>query len=429
MTVQSIGIQRIKIGIWLYLILLIFEGALRKWVLSGLSNPLLLIRDPLALWLLYMGNKYKVGYSNAYTKFMLPFTLICAYISLIFCHQNYYVAAYGARITILHFPLVYLIGKVFSKDDIVKIGYFILYLSIPMLVLIIVQFYSPQSAWINRGVGGNVEGAGFSGAEGYFRPPGTFSFTSGNSAFWAFSGPFIFYFLFYDFTVKRVYVYAAVAALLLSIPFSISRTILFSTVVSLSFVLFSFSRNAKQLGKILGGIIVVVFLVYLASNIKALETSLGVFNSRFTSANENEGGLSGVFVDRVLGGLINGIIHSGDADKSFFGYGIGYGTNFAAKLISGGEVFFLVDEAEWGRIIGELGPLLGLLLVFIRILQTSEVTNNAYVKLKNNEPLAWILLGFSFISLLQGGWSTPTGLGFYVISGGLTVAALKTNQS
>jgi hypothetical protein len=39
------------------------------------------------------------------------------------------------------------------------------------------QFYSPQS-WVNRGVGGDLS-VGFSGADDYFRPPGTFSFTSG----------------------------------------------------------------------------------------------------------------------------------------------------------------------------------------------------------------------------------------------------------
>ena len=37
---------------WAYFLLLIFEGALRKWVMPGLSAPLLLIRDPLGLLIL-----------------------------------------------------------------------------------------------------------------------------------------------------------------------------------------------------------------------------------------------------------------------------------------------------------------------------------------------------------------------------------------
>ena len=39
----------IKRLIWLYLFLLIGEGILRKWVLPGLSEPLLIIRDPLVI--------------------------------------------------------------------------------------------------------------------------------------------------------------------------------------------------------------------------------------------------------------------------------------------------------------------------------------------------------------------------------------------
>ena len=36
----------IKKLIWAYFLLLLFEGALRKWFLPGLSQGLLIIRDP-----------------------------------------------------------------------------------------------------------------------------------------------------------------------------------------------------------------------------------------------------------------------------------------------------------------------------------------------------------------------------------------------
>ena len=39
----------LKIGIWIYFYLLIFEGALRKWFLPSLATPLLVVRDPVAL--------------------------------------------------------------------------------------------------------------------------------------------------------------------------------------------------------------------------------------------------------------------------------------------------------------------------------------------------------------------------------------------
>ncbi|MEP6686323.1 MAG: hypothetical protein ABJB22_06050, partial [Verrucomicrobiota bacterium] len=39
-------ILNIRRLIWLYILLLVFEGAFRKWIVPQLSSPLLLIRDP-----------------------------------------------------------------------------------------------------------------------------------------------------------------------------------------------------------------------------------------------------------------------------------------------------------------------------------------------------------------------------------------------
>ena len=43
----------IKNVIWIYFILLLFEGALRKWFLP-LSQGLLIIRDPIVIWIYYL---------------------------------------------------------------------------------------------------------------------------------------------------------------------------------------------------------------------------------------------------------------------------------------------------------------------------------------------------------------------------------------
>ena len=44
----------IKILIWAYFALLLTEGALRKWFLPGLSQGLLIIRDPIVIWIYYL---------------------------------------------------------------------------------------------------------------------------------------------------------------------------------------------------------------------------------------------------------------------------------------------------------------------------------------------------------------------------------------
>ena len=42
-------VRNIRRLIWLYLLLLIFEGAFRKWIIPQLSAPLLLVRDPVVV--------------------------------------------------------------------------------------------------------------------------------------------------------------------------------------------------------------------------------------------------------------------------------------------------------------------------------------------------------------------------------------------
>src|SRR5688500_14652822 len=63
----------LKKGIWLYFLLLIFEGALRKWVVPALSNPLLVVRDPLALWLIIMAYSRNMIYLSSYLIAMVCF--------------------------------------------------------------------------------------------------------------------------------------------------------------------------------------------------------------------------------------------------------------------------------------------------------------------------------------------------------------------
>jgi hypothetical protein len=41
--------RKIQLLFWVYFWLIIFEGAIRKWLLPGLSTPLLVIRDPIAM--------------------------------------------------------------------------------------------------------------------------------------------------------------------------------------------------------------------------------------------------------------------------------------------------------------------------------------------------------------------------------------------
>ncbi len=420
------SLRLLKQGVWAYFLLLIFEGALRKWVLPGLAAPLLIIRDPLALWLIATTWRRGLLPANPYLTGMTLVGIIAFFTALIFGHGSLPVAVYGTRILLLHFPLVFVIGRVFDRADVERLGRAMLWIAIPMTVLIALQFYSPQSAWVNRGVGGDVEGAGFSGALGFFRPPGTFSFTNGNSFFYSLLSCFVFYFWLTPRGTKRWVLVAATAGMLAAIPFSISRTLLFQIVISLLFALFAASRQPRYLARIVPALVGALLALVPLSQTSLLKTPLEAFSARIESASEYEGGVKGTFGDRYLGGL-TGALGGGGSDKDpFFGYGIGMGTNVGSSLLSSsGDRGFLIAEDEWGRLIGEMGLLLGLAAIFIRLALTGKLALAAYHQLAQGQFLAWLLASFGLTTLPQGQWAQPTALGFSILIGGLMLAALR----
>lgn len=416
------AVQQLKKGIWVYFILLIFEGALRKWVLPGLATPLLIIRDPVALWLLVKAwqrgwlpvNLHLIGMA------LIGFLGICT--AILVGHGDIPVALFGARILLIHFPLTFVIGRIFDRNDVIKLGRVTLWLLIPVTVLVALQFYSPQSAWVNRGVGGNMEGSGFSGALDYFRPSGTFSFTNGNSLLYSFGSCFIFYFWLNPKQINRLVLIGATVCLLAVIPLSISRSLLFSIIVVFLFTLIGTSQNSRYISKMLMAAFGMLVALAVLSQTAFFQTASEAFTVRFESATENEGGLKGVLGGRYLGGMITALIES--PDIPYWGYGLGMGTNVGSMLLTG-STSFLIAEGEWGRVIGELGLLMGLGVIYIRLSFCMQLLRYCYLRMRLGELLPWILLSFSLLSIPQGQWAQPTSLGFSTLIGGLTLASLN----
>ncbi len=425
-SIVSPAIIQLKKGIWIYFFLIIFEGALRKWVLPGLATPLLLIRDPLAAWLLIKSMRAGLLPANIYLKAMVIACTIGIFTTLFLGHGNLAVTLFGARILILHFPLIFVIGNIFDREDVENMGKVIVFIAIPMAFLTAIQFYSPQSAWVNRGIGGDENGAGFTGAMGYFRPSGSFSFTNGNTLFFSLAASYILYFWLDPGKIKKIILTAATLSLLSAIPLSISRALLFSCIVSVVFAFIGMFQNPKLLGRLAFIFIVGIISVAALSQTKFFKTSTEAFTNRFELANEVEGGTSGVIGDRYIGGMVSSIF--GSINVPFFGYGMGMGTNAGAMLLSG-KTTFLISEGEWGRLIGESGALLGIIIIFIRLALAAKMAILSFRKLNSGDLLPWMLLSFGALIIPQGQWAQPTGLGFSILIGGLIIASLRNRTS
>jgi len=416
----------IKRGIWIYFFLLIFEGALRKWFLPGLATPLMIIRDPLALWLLFMIWKKGMLPANAYLISFLLIGIISIVTATLLGHGSMAVALFGARAYLIHIPFIFVIGSIFNHDDVIKIGKATIWLAIPMTVLIAFQFSNPQSAWVNQGVGGDIEGAGFGGAMGYYRPPATFSFTNGTTLFYSLLVCFILYFWVGHGKINRIVLLCATLGLLLAIPLSISRGLFFQVGVSLIFTLIAVSRKPIYLSRMVMACVIGFVAITLLSNIDYFQTATKVFTSRFETASKEEGGLEGTLLNRYLGDILRSLIES--SDTPFFGHGLGMGTNAGSKLLTGKREF-LIAEGEWARTIGELGPLLGLSVVFLRMGLSAKIALACYRKLVIGDMLPWLLLSVGLTLIVQGGWAQPTALGFFSLTTGLLIASLRPQKT
>src|SRR5438874_4250808 len=170
--------------IYLYLFLLIIEGALRKWMVPQFSNPLLLVRDPVVLAIYFLAWRAHIFPRNRFILW-LAIIGILSWIVSIFVLDPYVpmsriflVTAYGFRSNFLQLPLIFIFASVFDADDVRKIGWWLLVGMIPMSLLMALQFQSAPDSFINRTVGLG-EGEQITAGGGKIRPPGTFSFISG----------------------------------------------------------------------------------------------------------------------------------------------------------------------------------------------------------------------------------------------------------
>lgn len=422
-------LKRLRQLLWLYFWLLIFEGALRRWFLPGLSDPLLLVRDPVALLAVIWGwplltRPPWAGWLQP-LLWITPFAFLTA---ITIGHGDIFTALYGCRILVLHLPLIFLYATVFDRTDVIRLSWFMLWLSIPMAILIAAQSSLPETHFLNVGVGG-VGTAVFDGAGGRFRPPGTFTFITGVSAFFTVASASLFAVL-YDSSVRqrgRLFCIVAGIALVVAVPVSISRDLLAGYLMVLAATIAALVFSRVPITSLISGLLAVFVAVGLATTVPAFQETSAAFAARWEMAGKADREAVGdvsiaadQFQRRVLGAVTDPL--SELASVPLAGYGIGASTNVGAQRLTGASVF-LVGEGAWQASLGELGLPLGLAFLIWRVSLSVWILRMALraAGMRNRLPL--IFAGASILDLLLGQISQPTGLGFVVLSAGLTLAA------
>src|SRR6184192_4050324 len=430
-TDYSATLRNIRRLIYLYLFLLIIEGALRKWIVPQFSNPLLLVRDPVVLAIYFLAWRARVFPRNTFSS-SLAIIGVLTWIVAIFVLDPYVpmsrillVTAYGFCSNFLHLPLIFIFARVFDADDVRKIGWWILLGMIPMSLLMALQFHSAPESFINRTVGLG-EGEQITAGGGKIRPPGTFSFISGPIHYVTGAAAFVLYGALRREIYPSWLVLGAGCSVILAIVVSGSRSLVVSVllvVLSLAIVLLIRPDALNRFGRALIGVVMAMLLV---SRLPIVHEGVSILTSRFTeSAEAADTTITGGLMQRTIATFTEGFGHLRHA--SLAGFGLGVGTSGGATLL-GSQSTFLLSENEWTRIIFESGPILGLAFLLWRTVFAGYLGIVSLRTLLRGDILPLILFSAGFLIILNGQLGQPTSLGFAVVLNGLCLASTRPGK-
>ena len=347
-----------------FYVLLLLEGPLRKWMLPGVSNALVFIRDPVMVLIVIA--HFCAGPSSSARRWWSAFG---AAVALLGCCTLCQVASTdvpplallaGWRNYILFAPLLWIIPDVFTRDDYVLWLKLNLMLAVPVAALVFVQYRSAPSAFVNAAPGGVNDGV-FMLVEDVVRPYGLFSFTLGHSAFaaWMLSAALATVVARRSLGISFPVVAVGMIGIVCMGLFSGSRTyLLFAVAVIGTFMagtLLAGSMRERRLA--LATLACVIFGAAIATTLDG--SLISNILERQSAASQSEGSL-GVRVVSVATAFVGEM-----GQVPVVGYGLGAGTN-VANFLANGRTDHVLAEYELTRIVQELGPYFGSAVILSR---------------------------------------------------------------
>lgn len=412
----------IKKLIWVYFLLLLFEGALRKWFLPGLSQGLLIIRDPVVIWIYYLC--YVRGIfplNNPYLQRCFQWVALAVVLSFLINNVHPLTIAYGARTNLLHFPLIFVMARVLSFEDVVNFGKGFLLLALPMTWVVAQQFQADRFDAINVAAGGTGHQMMTSGDK--VRASGTFSFVSGIVFYYCFAVAYIIY----GFLTKRTFpkwmLYLGTSASLLAMVTAGSRSVIAECLQVLACIGFLAYYKPSEFGKITGSVLGFSILgAILYSQLDIFQEGLEFLSLRFEEAANVEGNPIEAYFTRYYDIIVAPYYYN--MWTGFFGNGLGSATR-AGSALSGGMGG---AEISWSRQVLENGLLVGGIYILWRIWIVKDMLITCIKSVKRGSYLAIFLFGACAPIILFSPYGQPTNLGFAAFGGGLCLAAANSRK-
>jgi len=412
----------IKKLIWAYFYLLLFEGALRKWFLPDLSQGLLIIRDPLVIWIYYLCFARGVfPLENKYIQRCFQWVLIAVLLSFVVNEAHPFTIAYGARTNLLHFPLIFIMARILTWQDVVKFGQAFLILALPMTWVVAQQFQSDRFDVYNVAAGGTGHQLMTSGDK--VRASGTFSFVSGIVFYYCFTVAYIIYGFLVKDSFPRWMLYLGTSATLLAMVTAGSRAVIAECLQVIACIAFLAYFRPQEFGRITASVFgFSIIALALYSQIDLFKEGLDFLSLRFEEAANVEGNPIEAYFTRYYDIIVSPYYYN--QWTGFFGNGLGTATRAGSALGEGGGG----AEISWSRPILENGFLVGLLFILWRIWIFRDLFMVCMNSIKSGRYLAVFLFGAAGPIILFSPLGQPTNLGFAAFGGGLCLAAALSRQ-
>lgn len=407
---------------WLYFLLLIFEGALRKWVAPELSAPLLVIRDPVSIWIVweaYRTHKWPQRWSAVISA--LTVGLVgCWLIQSVAGASSWLIGLYGLRSYLLPFPVLFIMGENLDEEDIRRIGAFTLWLLPPMALLEVAQYMSPGSSFLNRGA---YEGEGQIGfANSHVRASGTFSFATGAVQMDLLAACFILYGMIKKGLGKNWLLWASAFALLLSTPMTGARGLVYQLAATIACVVVGAFMGASQFVRVLRIIVPLLIVAFMVSLLPVFSDAAGLLMGRFEDAkNLVEGDPWHALIFRGTTPIVDAL-EDANFMNSWIGVGIGHGAIAVSAMLNGTRDALAGDNV-FARELLEMGPIVGIAYQLYKLFMATMVIGGGLAAARRQEPLALLLIPMAAVSIIYTSPEQPTAQGFLVISTGIAIAA------
>jgi hypothetical protein len=398
--------RRWRAAVQLGMVLLIFEGALRKWVFPEAQSLVYFAKDVffLGAYLGFLRDRPRLRYRPPPLPAFYGVLILTAVFGLLQIFNpnlpNLLVGVFGFKAYFFYAPLLFIVPAAFPNDAVLhKFLQRYVFISVPVGLLAVMQFLRPASSILNTYARTNEESyiATF-GSSTFVRVTATFSFISGYTSYllataililgllgagrWKFSG--------------HLLTFAALGMTFLGILMTGSRgpMLLLALLLPLYWWLAVIRerRGVTAFSRLVIALVLVsAFVVY------AGDDALNAFRGRAAGVSDVRGRLIAPFLSpyRLL------------PDAGLLGFGIGASHQTAAPLaptlVPYSWLRGLIVEAETGRVMVELGAVGFLLIYFLRFYLAIFAFRQIFVlRTRFHRAIATATLLFSLIAIPGG---------------------------